>query len=167
MQKVLLFDLDGTVRQPIKEGQIFIGSPTDQRLIDGVKETLEKYQDWVIIGITNQGGVKYGHKSLEDAIAEQQYTLKLIPQITAIYFCPDSGETCFKCDRASTYQVPNQGHGNYRKPGTGMVQAAIEDLETPPETISQILMVGDRETDKQCAEAANIVFLWANDWRII
>ncbi|WP_375515579.1 hypothetical protein [uncultured Nostoc sp.] len=28
-------------------------------------------------------------KSLEDAIAEQHYTLELIPQLEAIYFCPD------------------------------------------------------------------------------
>ena len=65
-----------------------------------------KAQGYTIIGVTNQGGCDTINrdtgkplKSLEDAIAEQQYTLSLIPQMEAIYFCPSmKGLTCWKVD---------------------------------------------------------------------
>lgn len=45
-------------------------------------------------------------KSLEDAIAEQQYTLSLIPEMETIYFCPDrKGYKCFKVDRNNAEKI--------------------------------------------------------------
>jgi histidinol phosphatase-like enzyme len=47
-----------------------------------------------------------------------------------------------------------------RKPGAGMIELAMRgfsDLE-----IEQCWMVGDRNEDQQCAEAAGIKFVWAS-----
>ena len=91
MQLGLFLDLDGTVREST-EGK-FIQTPTGQRIMAGVHEAIahHKAQGYTIIGITNQGGCDTINrdtgkplKSIEDAIGEQKYTLKLIPQLEAI-----------------------------------------------------------------------------------
>ncbi|YAF99498.1 MAG: hypothetical protein AB3A66_29745 (plasmid) [Nodularia sp. CChRGM 3473] len=69
MTKILFLDLDGTVRRT-KSGKTFINTPLDQEIIPGVTEAISHYSDHYLIGITNQGGVAAGKKSLEDAIAE-------------------------------------------------------------------------------------------------
>ncbi len=88
--KILLVDCDGTIRQP-KSGAKFIDKPTDQEPIPGAVEAIDHYhsEGWLIIGVTNQAGVAAKHKSLKDCVQEQQYTLRLFPQLEAIYFCPD------------------------------------------------------------------------------
>ncbi|MFM6404935.1 MAG: hypothetical protein ACKPGT_09860, partial [Microcystis sp.] len=54
-------------------------------------KTMQLYdqEGWIIIGITNQGGVAAGHKSLKSAIEEQRKTLEIFPLLSYIYFCPD------------------------------------------------------------------------------
>lgn len=174
MTKLLLLDCDGTIREPVSNSK-FIQHPHDQRLIKEAEKTIIDYhgKGWAIYGITNQGGVAAGHKSLDDAIKEQFYTLKLIPAMSGIYFCPDfkGDKVYFTCEFfAAGYKRSNFPHPNvpsellyssFRKPGSGMLMLAIDFLEEYP---SEILMVGDRHEDHQAAEAANINFLWAEDW---
>jgi len=68
--RLLLVDLDGTIREPLSGGQ-FIQHPQDQRIIKGADKAIAHYhkEGWVIVGITNQGGVAAGFKQLSDAIA--------------------------------------------------------------------------------------------------
>jgi D-glycero-D-manno-heptose 1,7-bisphosphate phosphatase len=97
MTKLLLVDGDGTIRKPITRNQ-FIQNPRDQKIIAGATDAIAQFhnQGYTIIGISNQGGVAMGYKSLEDTIAEQLYTLELLPQISCIYFCPDlEGKHCW------------------------------------------------------------------------
>lgn len=168
--RLLLPDLDGTLRET-KSGLTFINKPDDQRLILGVKEAIANYQDWLIIGVTNQGGVGSGHKTLEDATKEQQLTLELLPQMACILFCPDMrGETCWMVPRAKPPKLISNKRGNFRKPGDGMLQYAqywaLNHSEKKDENeIEEILMIGDREEDRQAAQTANIKFIWAEDWR--
>jgi len=70
--KALLLDLDGTIRRPTS-GK-FIEYPNDQEPIEGAIKAMEIYhqEGWTMIGITNQGGVAAGYKSLKSAIEEQQ-----------------------------------------------------------------------------------------------
>ncbi len=177
MDKLLLVDLDGTVREPISDNK-FIQYPTDQRAIAGVKEALIYYclRGWTILGITNQGSVAAGYKSLEDAIDEQRYTLDLLPQITAIYFCPDfEGQQCWLVkDGIEAKPVHEAIHpsvlvgsfrnlvGNFRKPQPGMLQAAIK---IHSDEGAEVWFVGDRPEDQQAAAAANINYLDAALWR--
>lgn len=169
--KLLLLDLDNTIREP-KSGAKFINKPDDQKLIDGVEDAIAHYKDWTIVGITNQGGVAAGHKSLEDAIAEQQYTLELLFQMVCILFCPDyEGKDCWVIQRdyREPFVISKLGE-NFRKPGDGMLKYAKHwawnycgGYATDP--IEDILMVGDRPEDEQAALAASIPFMWAEEWR--
>lgn len=162
MSKILFLDLDGTVRQT-KSGATFINDPYDQELMPGVVEAITQYSDWAIVGVTNQIGVEAHRKTLDDCIKEQMYTMQLLPQIQCINFCTTfNGSDGYRC--YSYGDVINLPSGrNYRKPSAGMLMQFIEDYHSLP--LEEILMVGDRAEDEQCAKNAGINFIWAEDWR--
>ncbi|WP_193200835.1 polynucleotide kinase [Nostoc sp. MG11] len=181
MTKILFLDLDGTIRRT-KSGATFINKPEDQEIIPGVQNAIIRYLNYHVIGITNQGGVAAGKKSLEDALAEQKYTMQLLPELKLVYFCPDfDGDLIYKvsCEKHEAWErhqfldpISNKPfYQSFRKPGAGMVQKAINDLGKIIDAKSS-LFVGDacgglrqRSEDEQCALAANIPFTWANNWR--
>jgi D-glycero-D-manno-heptose 1,7-bisphosphate phosphatase len=175
--KTLFLDCDGTIREPAS-GAKFISCPDDQRIIEGAREAIEYYyqKGWNIIGITNQGGVAAGHKSLLEAITEQRITMGLLPQLKAIYMCPDfEGMFCYVIrDAASdTWETisradfPTPGkpgeflYPSFRKPGSGMLMMATDDYGCGHDS----WYIGDREEDALCAAAAGINFMWADVWR--
>lgn len=170
MIKLLLLDLDGTVREPISNSK-FINKPDDQKIINGVPEAIVKYAGWNKIGITNQGGVASGFKALEDAIKEQQYTLELI-WLDAILFCPDmDGKSCWVVEPMinQPYCVTMPGV-NFRKPEPGMLHFARRLAwnwkgSHATDGVEECLMIGDRPEDEQAAKVAGINFLWAHHWR--
>lgn len=173
MGKILFLDLDGTVRRS-KSGATFINDPTDQEIIPGVKEALALYPNHYKVGITNQGGVASGKKSLQNAVEEQLITLQLLPELVQIYFCPDfEGIECYKTTiidgipRCKKLDYEDEEiaklRGTFRKPGVGMLKAAIAHYATSVD-LTKSLMVGDRPEDQQAAEKLGIAFLWAHDW---
>lgn len=156
-QKILFLDLDGTVRMP-KSGSRFIQSPDDQALIPGVAAAIAKFSTYEIIGITNQGGVAAGYKSLEDCISEQMRTMELLPAIKEINFCIDfAGKIAYRLGRSKSLILLPEGP-NYRKPGPGLLLAYLELFPLFPD---YAIMIGDREEDRQAAYAAGIDFMWA------
>lgn len=171
MAKLLLVDCDGTVREPAS-GEKFIQHPLEQRIVFGADRALTHYhkQGWRIIAISNQGGVAAGKKTLEDAIAEQRYTLELFPQITAIYFCPDfEGRHCWLVPRGHDAKPIHIAQwalkfiGTFRKPQPGMLSAAIKtdgDLDRK----SEYWYVGDRPEDEEAAMRAGVNFMPADIW---
>jgi|GEM_PF-2801545 D-glycero-D-manno-heptose 1,7-bisphosphate phosphatase len=91
-----IFDKDGTLVET-KSGEPFpkLG---DQRLISGVKERIadSAAAGNIIVVASNQGGIEKGYKPLEDAIAEFQEVMKLLPEISMCLFCPDfAGNDCW------------------------------------------------------------------------
>jgi D-glycero-D-manno-heptose 1,7-bisphosphate phosphatase len=168
MSKILFLDLDGTVRKS-KSGATFINDPYDQELIDGVEDAIARYHDYKIIGVTNQGGVIAGYKSLENCFEEQRQTLKLLPQMSLLLFCTDNGDTMFRLSQRALEMhgmpiMTNRSNhfGNFRKPNSGMI---VFGMKYSREKLEEILMVGDRSEDQECAANANIPFMWAEDWR--
>lgn len=162
MSKILFLDLDGTVRQT-KSGQTFINDPYDQQLIPGVLDAVARYSTWTIVGITNQAGVEAHKKTLDSCIKEQMYTMQLLPQLQCINFCTTfDGSNGYKCySDGSVVKLPTGR--NYRKPSPGMLIQFIEDCCLLP--LEDVLMVGDRVEDQQCALNTGIDFIWATDWR--
>ena len=164
MTKIIFFDLDGTLRETAS-GKTFINEPTDQQPIAGTQKALAYYQNkgFIMIGITNQGGVVAGHKSLESAIAEQQITLEIFPELSEIFFCPNWGESCYQISRDNVpleFTRPIGGDGlkiSCRKAGHGMILLASQTLAD----LSDCWMIGDRPEDKECAAAAGVKFVWA------
>ncbi|MEQ8465386.1 HAD-IIIA family hydrolase [Coleofasciculus sp. E1-EBD-02] len=160
---LLLLDMDGTLREPLSEQQYF-QHPQDQRIIAGAEIAVRAYKDdWIMVGITNQGGVAAGHKSMEECVKEQQYTLELFPELREIYFCPDfKGTTCFRVTRDNVHNhSQTKWSGQYRKPRSGMLQLAMVRHKHTP---SNSLYVGDRPEDEQAAQRAGVSFQWAEDW---
>lgn len=168
MQKYLsLFDLDWTLRKPKSDSE-FINDPDDQELLPGVYQKLESLeQENYLVGITNQKGASLGYKTLTKCIQEQCNTIKLLPFLDSILFCPDDGEKCrfvtysdeindFECiDISDEYLFLK---GLFRKPYPGMLLAAMAIYEKSP---SDTLFVGDHESDKLAAEAVKVSFNWA------
>ena len=166
MTKIIFLDLDGTLRETAS-GKTFINEPTDQKPIEGTQKALAYYQSkgFTLIGITNQGGVAAGHKSLESAIKEQRITLELFPELSEIFFCPNyDGESCYQLSQNNKplqFSARCDEDGSLiscRKPGYGMLKLAARSLTD----LSNCWMIGDRPEDQQCAEAAGVKFVWAS-----
>jgi D-glycero-D-manno-heptose 1,7-bisphosphate phosphatase len=171
--KVLGLDLDGTVRETMS-GQTFINNPLDQCLMEGVEDAIARYPDWRIVGITNQGGVKAGFKSLEDCVAEQKRTMELIPRMELLLFCVNDGESFYRLRRRLDGQIPShpterrinafeERWPNFRKPNPGMLLFAYYYFAN--KGADEFLYVGDRTEDRDAAKNAGLPFLWAQDWR--
>jgi len=109
-----MVDMDGTIREPLSRQQYF-QHPKDQRQLEGADTALAAYSDdWLIVGITNQGGVEAG---TSPCIKEQQYTLQLFPELKEIYFCPDfAGKKCLRHPSTHNHSK-TKWSGQYRKPG--------------------------------------------------
>lgn len=165
MTKIIFCDLDGTFRET-KSGKTFIDNPQDQQPIAGTQAAAAYYQKkgFILIGITNQGGVAAGHKSLESAIEEQRITLELFPELLVIYMCPDGGDTIQVVGRENITDhsfKKTDFYKSFRKPGKGMIQYAFTDLYNS-EVSPDAWMIGDRPEDQECAAAAGIKFMWAS-----
>jgi D-glycero-D-manno-heptose 1,7-bisphosphate phosphatase len=106
--------------------------------------------DWPVIVVTNQAGIGRG---LFDENSFEALTLWMCERfaregapLTKIYYCPFH---------------PEHGIGEYRKdhpwrkPNPGMVLKAQSDFDLD---IAGSVLIGDRLTDIQCAEAAGIGF---------
>lgn len=173
--KLLVLDKDGTLVRP-KSGNTFVQHPEDQELIEGVAEAIQRYvaDGWQLAIASNQGGVAAGYKSLDDAIAEMQYAMKLTG-IPDAYFCPDmEGISCLwvneyrHVDIVSTFKKYEELSGSYRKPAGGMLRLAGWRMQSGYNCRLEIevsLMIGDRPEDEQAAQAAGFDFLWADEWR--
>lgn len=160
---LLLIDLDGTLRQPLS-GEIHPQHPKDQRIVAGANTAIRAYKEsWIVVGITNQGGVSAGYKTIQACIQEQQYTLQLFPELREIYFCPDfEGKKCFRVTRHNVHNhSKTKWSGQYRKPQSGMLQLAMVRHKHTPQNS---LYVGDRPEDEKAAQRAGVTFQWAWDW---
>lgn len=126
--------------------------------------------------------LEFCYKTVEDAIAEMQYCLKLLPAIAEGVFCPDDGQTLILCDCLDSLDISNSYglrasalSGTFRKPQPGMLNylrmtraASLHELKTGClDAVPQwpILYVGDRPEDEAAAQAANVPFMWADVWR--
>jgi D-glycero-D-manno-heptose 1,7-bisphosphate phosphatase len=172
---LVILDKDGTLVKPESGGQ-FVQSPTDQELIPGVATRVRELseQGASLVIASNQGGVAAGHKSMQAAIQEMQYCLKLLPVIEYAFFCPDfEGNECVALQ--SNVDAPSdlaswQAYkeiavkdlvGQFRKPNPGMLLFAMR-LYAPH--CAKFVYIGDRPEDEKAAQAAGIRFLDAQSW---
>lgn len=166
MTKILFCDVDGTLTGTVS-GATFKSNPRDVLVLPGVANALSQYakEDYLMVGISNEGGVGAGHKKLEAAFEEKQYTCLLLPQLEAIYFCPDlAGQVLCRADRDTGIEVQfdSNRYSSFRKPGIGMIQYC---LSLYAGNANKCWMVGDRPEDKKAAETAGINFIATDVWR--
>jgi D-glycero-D-manno-heptose 1,7-bisphosphate phosphatase len=153
----LCLDLDGTVRHS-KSGE-FISGPEDVALYPGVEAKIWEYRDndFLIFGISNQGGVACGYKSPTEVMAELAATVALFERNPF-----HSIRQCFHLETGTVF--PYNKRSLLRKPDIGMLAMMEEEAFNAGFVVDwdNSLFVGDRAEDRQCAENARIKFVPAH-----
>jgi histidinol-phosphate phosphatase family protein len=149
--RILFLDRDGTLNHSF--GSRPPNRPEEVELLPGVASVLSEYaaQGWLIVIVSNQGGVASGYISEASARAVQQQVIELLPvPVAASYLCPHVAG-----GRVTEYALdcPN------RKPRPGFILTALERFGACAE---DCLFVGDASTDRLAAEAAGVPFCWAD-----
>ena len=153
-RKYLFLDFDNTVRHTIPDPKP--DEPARRRpphkaeevvLIDGVKERVHEWADagYFVVGLTNQSNIESGFNTTQDVVDAIKRTLDLLDMQFPVYFASHKNK-----------DLPDF---NYRKPMTGMIDAAFRDFGSPNHTYS--LMVGDdwEGADSGMAENAGVHFI--------
>ncbi len=131
--------------------------PWDQVVLPNVEARLREYREdgYLVVGVTNQGGVAFGYLSEDDVVAiNRRLADELLPGLfDDILYCPHH---------------PRGGVREYRrecvdrKPGAGMALQARDRLGID---LAQSLVVGDMPTDQEFAVNAGIPsFRWAGEF---
>lgn len=137
MQKAAFFDRDGVINDNSK--LYYTYKIEDFLFIDGVVDTLKRFYDkgYMIIIITNQGGISKGEYSVNDVKKLNKYITEYLfdkgIKLTEIFFCPhhDKIENCL-C----------------RKPDSLMLEKAVAKYNIDTELS---VMIGDSGRDIESA----------------
>ncbi|MBC5620615.1 HAD family hydrolase [Butyricimonas hominis] len=140
--RAIFLDRDGTINSD--EGHYYIYKKEDfvfnPGVIDGIRRLNEA--GYLVIVVTNQGGVAKGEYTIEDVEAVHAYMCAELKKhgarIDKIYYCHhhDSVAPC-----------------SCRKPAPGMIEQAIREFDIDK---SASLLIGDGGRDIEAAEAAGI-----------
>lgn len=155
----LCLDLDGTVRYS-KSGE-FLNGPSDVALFPGVEEKIWEWRNkgYLIFGVSNQGGVAFGYKTVRQAEAELDATLALFKK-NPFHIV----KQCYHHEKGKVF--PYNKRSLCRKPAIGML--ALMELEAFEAGYlvdwDNSLFIGDRPEDEECARSAGIRFQWAKDF---
>lgn len=142
MNKAVFLDRDGVINSD--ENLYYVYRVEDFRLNAGVGKALQyfKQHGYILILITNQGGVSKSIYTHQEVAAVHQYMQRLLSAwgvyFDDIFYCPHHGD---------------QTRCLCRKPQPLMVQRAIAKWNIDP-TVS--LFIGDRDSDMQTALAAGV-----------
>lgn len=132
--KAVFFDRDGTLMEEVH----YCNDPAKVRAFPAAAAALEKLRKagWLNVIITNQSGIASGKISVQEYQAvEAELSRQLGGVVDAVYFCPD----------------PPAAPTRRRKPGTGMIEEAVRDLDIDP---ARSWMVGDKGIDIECGRSA-------------
>lgn len=142
MNRAVFLDRDGVINR--KGGSYYIWRKEDFILNEGVIDSLKIFQEkgYLLIVITNQGGIARGVFSEEDLKRLNEYMIDLLKlhgvKLSAIYYCPHH---------------PDVSHCECRKPGTLLFEKAIKDFDID---VKSSYMIGDSEVDIEAAKKMEI-----------
>jgi D-glycero-D-manno-heptose 1,7-bisphosphate phosphatase len=142
MNKAIFLDRDGVINNPKKNYYVY--RIEDFSINEGVIEALQYLQDkdYMLIVISNQGGISKGKYSKEDVDRVHAHMENELGRdgidLSAIYFCPHhtKKENCL-C----------------RKPEPLMIEKAMAQFDIDPE---QSWFIGDKKTDIEAGESAGV-----------
>jgi HAD superfamily hydrolase (TIGR01662 family) len=153
LRPALCLDFDGTIRKS-KSGT-FIKDEKDIELMPGIEKIIWMYRNmgFLIIGISNQGGVSFGHKTHLDIDNERDATVALFNKNPFHVI-----KMCYHMEGGKVF--PFNVRSLFRKPDIGMLAMAEFECWNAGFMIDwdKSIFVGDREEDKKCAENARIKF---------
>mgnify|MGYP002635822524 CR=1 FL=1 len=141
MNKAVFLDRDGVINHDpgdyTKSLEEFTILPT---VLEAIREINQR--GFLVIVITNQGGIAKGLYTLEDVAAIHQYLRdecrKNGSVITDVYFSPHHDDF---------------GKSLTRKPGSLLIERALYKYDIDP---SKSYMIGDKQRDVDCGEAAGV-----------
>jgi len=142
MRKAIFFDRDGTLNS--NQDHYYIWKLEDFQLNPGVVETLRKLKErgYMLILITNQGGVSKEEYSIDDVEELHHHMCRMLEKegvvLDEIYVCPhhQEFEACL-C----------------RKPLPLLIEKALARFDIDP---AQSWFVGDSERDMDTGKATNL-----------
>jgi D-glycero-D-manno-heptose 1,7-bisphosphate phosphatase len=151
-----IFDKDGTLVGGV--GNRPANSPVEQEPLPGVVEKLAQLRNagHALAIATNQGGVAWGFISLSQAYRLAWDAAEKVGGMDAVSVCPYDARARGENARQQ-YARPSRR----RKPDPGMI---IDLARRLGYDLGDVAFVGDRESDRQAAEAAGVEFYWANDF---
>ncbi len=140
-KKAIFLDRDGVLNQEVGD---YIKRFDDFKILPHVFDGLKILQKagYLLIVITNQGGLAKGEYSLNDLNQMHDFLRSEISKsdvtITDIFYCPHH---------------PVSGNCLCRKPGSLLVEKALSKYRIDP---GQSFFIGDKKRDIQCGEAVGI-----------
>ena len=144
--KAVFFDRDGTLNVDIH----YLHCPQDLLWTEEAREAVRycNQQGYLVIVVTNQGGVARGYYSEADVRFLHDWMNEELSRegahLDALYYCPHHPAGC----------VPDYARAcDCRKPAPKMLNDACRDYHIDK---SQSVFIGDAESDMQCAENAGI-----------
>jgi D-glycero-D-manno-heptose 1,7-bisphosphate phosphatase len=141
-RKALFLDRDGVVNHDPGD---YTKSLEEFEILPTIIQKMKTWYDagYLIIIITNQGGIAKELYPLEEVDAIHQYLqgrcIAAGFEITDFYYCPHHPDLSGKCF--------------CRKPGSLLIEKAIHRYQIDP---NLSVMFGDRERDVQCANGAGV-----------
>lgn len=156
---VLVCDLDGTIRYNEDNPEDFIDGPDSVAVFDGVEEKLWEYhrEGYVVVGLTNQGGVAYDFKTPEQVDREVKAMLHEFDRSPFMYI-----RSCMSHPDGDI--SPYDRRSLLRKPYIGMLGVLEDDLREAGYLANwdDSLVVGDMDSDRKLAAKADVDFEWAH-----
>ena len=159
--RLLVLDLDGTVRKGFDELGRFVNGADD---VEVFPEAVVLMREWRarggrIIAASNQGGIALGHCTMESVARAMLETHR---QVGGLF------DKMAWCQHHPQAKDPEYARCWCRKPSPGLVIESALDLARATNEIYPphlALFVGDRPEDRDCARILNMDFMWAADWR--
>jgi D-glycero-D-manno-heptose 1,7-bisphosphate phosphatase len=142
----VFFDRDGV----LNEDRGYVFEISKLKWIDGAREAIKAANDagYFVFVVTNQSGVARGlyeethveefHRAMTDELA------RIGARIDAFEYCPYHPEAPIERYRQTSHR---------RKPAPGMI---IDLLERFPVDVGRSMLIGDKPTDLEAAQAAGI-----------
>lgn len=150
MRKCLFMDRDGTINV-LPEDAYHLDKAENVVLIPGVEKLIKKFNDagYLVIVVSNQGGVGKGYYTEHDVFSIQQVISKKLHDLNGAYI--DDWDYCFHhgTKGIGKYKI----ECNCRKPGAANVEASIIKYDIDR---TKSFFIGDNITDAKCAENAKI-----------
>lgn len=141
MNKAVFFDRDGVINKEVGD---YVWQLENFIINDGVAEFMMDLQqrNFLIIVITNQGGIAKGLYSKEEVEYLHLHLERVLKNkgitIAEIYYCPHH---------------PEEGNCLCRKPGSQLTEKAIARFNIDP---ARSYFIGDRQRDIDAGEAAGV-----------
>ena len=141
--KTLFLDRDGVLNKAVLRGTE-ISSPRSRAELVLSEDLLGLAEpsivdNWNLVVVSNQPDISRGRINHELVEYISQAILSHIP-LNASYICSHIASENCEC----------------RKPKTGLIDRFKKDF---PETVGKMILVGDRDTDRECAERADMDFI--------